>query len=135
MSDHYYWIWIIFLIIPLMRIVQRIYRKRHMENYTETPAKNPQMHFETNPSDIIEDPPQNLTKHDTTDMLVLGALNRGSNNFKKLQKVTGLEREELISILEDLEKRDLMRIEQKSGLLGHKIELYATDKGFQEYYF
>ena len=68
-------------------------------------------------------------------MLVLGEINRGTNNFKKLLKVTGLERDELIPILDDLEERGLMRVEQKSGLLGPKVELYVTDKGFQEYYF
>ncbi len=58
-----------------------------------------------------------------------------TNGFKmSLQKITGLERDELISILDDLEKRGLMRTEQKSGFFGTKIELYVTDKGFQEYY-
>ena len=135
MAEHYYWIFIIFLIIPLIRIVRRYLRKRHLEDYTKTPEKNPEMHFETNTSDIIENPQQNLTKPETKDMLVLGEINREATNFKKLLKVTGLERDELIPILDDLEERGLMRVEQKSGLLGPKIELYVTDKGFQEYYF
>ncbi len=135
MADHYYWIFIIFLIIPLIRIVRRYLRKRPLENYAKTPEKNPEMHFETNSSDTIENPQQNLTKPETKDMLVLGEINSGRNNFKKLLKVTGLERDELIPILDDLEERGLIRVEQKSGLLGPKIELYVTDKGFQEYYF
>ncbi len=134
MADHYYWIFIIFLIIPLIRIVRRYLGKRNLENYAKTPEKNPEMHFETNSSDTIENPQQNLTKPETKDMLVLGEINSGRNNFKKLLKVTGLERDELIPILDDLEERGLMRVEQKSGLLGPKIELYVTDKGFQEYY-
>jgi hypothetical protein len=36
--------------------------------------------------------------------------------------------------LEDLEKRGLMKVEEKSGLFGSKVELYLTDKGFKEYY-
>ncbi|MCH7969302.1 MAG: hypothetical protein IH841_08690 [Thaumarchaeota archaeon] len=92
------------------------------------------MHFETNTSDIIENPQQNLTKPETKDMLVLGEINREATNFKKLLKVTGLERDELIPILDDLEERGLMRVEQKSGMLGPKVEFYVTDKGFQEYY-
>jgi len=135
LADHYYWIFIIFLIIPLIRIVRRYLRKRPLENYAKTPEKNPEMHFETNSSDTIENPRQNLTKPETKDMLVLGEINSGRNNFKKLLKVTGLERDELIPILDDLEERGLIRVEQKSGLLGPKIELYVTDKGFQEYYF
>ena len=55
-------------------------------------------------------------------------------SFETVQKITGLERDELISILDDLEKRGLMRTEQKSGFFGTKIELYVTDKGFQVYY-
>jgi len=135
LADHYYWIFIIFLIIPLIRIVRRYLRKRPLENYAKTPEKNPEMHFETNSSDTIENPRQNLTKPETKDMLVLGEINSGRNNFKKLLKVTGLERDELIPILDDLEERGLIRVEQKSGLLGPTVELYVTDKGFQEYYF
>ena len=66
------------------------------------------------------------TKH----LLVLERMNRGAENFKKIQKITGLERDELVSILEDLEKRGLMKVEEKSGLFGSKVELYLTDKGY-----
>ena len=31
--------------------------------------------------------------------------------------------------LGDLEKRGLMKVEEKSGLFGPKVELYLTDKG------
>ena len=56
-------------------------------------------------------------------------MNRGAKKFEMIQKITGLERDELVSILDDLEKRSLMIVEQKSGLFGPKVELYATDKG------
>jgi len=61
--------------------------------------------------------------------MVLERMNRGAKNFKKIQEITGLERDELISILKDLEKRGLMKVEEKSGLFGPKVELYLTDKG------
>jgi len=61
--------------------------------------------------------------------MVLERMNRGAKNFKKIQEITGLERDELVSILDDLEKRGLMIVKQKSGLFGPKVELYATDKG------
>ena len=70
------------------------------------------------------------TKH----LLVLERMNRGVKNFGKIQKITGLERDELVSILKDLEKRGLMKVEEKSGLFGSKIELYPTNKGIKEYY-
>ena len=66
--------------------------------------------------------------------MVLERMNRGAKNFKKIQEITGLERDELVSILKDLEKRRLMKVEEKSGLFGRKVELYLTDKGFKKYY-
>jgi len=72
-----------------------------------------------------EPKPEPETKH----LLVLERMNRGAKNFEKIQKITGLERDELASILEDLEKRGLMKVEEKSGLFGPKVELYLTDKG------
>ena len=69
--------------------------------------------------------PEPETKH----LLVLERMNRGAKNFEIIQKITGLEHDELASILEDLEKRGLMKVEEKSGLFGSKVELYLTDKG------
>jgi len=70
--------------------------------------------------------PESETKH----LLVLEIMNRGAKKFENIQKITGLERDELVSILDDLEKRDLMIVEQKSGLFGPKVELYLTDNGY-----
>ncbi len=134
MSDHFYWIWIIFLMFPLIRIIQRYLRKRNMQNITEPSEKHLEMQLKTNSSETLDTPRRNLTKPETKDMLVLGELNRGAKNFGTMQKITGLERDELISILDDLEKRGLMRVEKKSGVLGTKIELYVTDEGFRGYY-
>jgi len=134
MTDHFYWIWIIFLMFPLIRIIQRYLRKRNMQNYTKPSEKHLEMQLQTNSSETIDAPRRNLTKPETKDMLVLGELNRGAKNFETVQKITGLEHDELISILDDLEKRGLMRVEKKSGFFGTKIVLYVTDKGFQVYY-
>ena len=94
------------------------------------------MQFKTN-SSKIETPRQNLLepepKPETKDMQVFEALNYGAENFEKIQKITGLKHDELASILEDLEKRGLMKVEEKSGLFGPKVELYLTDKGIKEY--
>ncbi len=134
MTDHFYWIWIIFLLFPLVRIIQRYLRKRNMRKYPESTEKQLEMQFKTNSSQTIDAPRRNLARPETKDMLVLGELNRGAKSFEKIHKITGLERDELISILDDLEKRGLMRTEQKSSFFGTKVELYVTDKGFQEYY-
>ncbi len=69
--------------------------------------------------------PESETKH----LLVLEIMNRGVKKFENIQEIAGLERDELVSILDDLEKRGLMIVEQKTGLFGPKVELYATDKG------
>ncbi|PBO82129.1 MAG: hypothetical protein COB95_05220 [Nitrosopumilales archaeon] len=64
----------------------------------------------------------------------MGELNLGVKNFEEIQKITGLERDKLVSILKDLEKRRLIKVEEKSGLFGRKVELYLTDKGLKKYY-
>jgi len=134
MSDHFYWIWLIFLMIPLVRVIQRYIRKRNNPDYYTSSEKRVEMQLEKTSTNTIEKPVRNLARPETKDMLVLGELNRGVKNFDKIQKIIGLERNELISILDDLEKKGLMRVEKKSGPFGPKIELYATDKGFKEYY-
>ena len=137
MTEHFYWIWAIFLIIPLVSIIKRYLRKRNMPNFNRSSEKRYEMQFKTNPSKI-EMPRRNLLepepKPETKDKQVLGELNRGVKNFEEIQKITGLERDKLVSILKDLEKRRLMKVEEKSGLFGRKVELYLTDKGFKKYY-
>ena len=77
-----------------------------------------------------EHEPEPETKH----QLVLERMNRGAKNFEKIQKITGLEHDELVSILEDLEKRGMIKVKEKSGLFGSKIGLYPTNNGIKEYY-
>jgi len=137
MTEHFYWIWAIFLIIPLVSIIKRYLRKRNMPNFNRSSEKRYEMQFKTNPSKI-EMPRRNLLepepKPETKDKQVFEALNYGAENFEKIQKITGLKHDELVSILDDLEKRGLMIVKQKSGLFGPKVGLYATDKGIKEYY-
>ena len=137
MTEHFYWIWAIFLIIPLVSIIKRYLSKRNMQNFNRSPEKRYEMQFKTNPSKI-EMPRRNLLepepKPETKDKQVFEALNHGVKNFEEIQKITGLERDKLVSILKDLEKRRLMKVEEKSGLFGRKVELYLTDKGFKKYY-
>ena len=137
MTEHLYWIWAIFFIIPFISIIRRYLRKRNTQNFSKSSEQYHEMQFKTN-SSKIETPKQNLLepepKHETKDMQVFEVLNYGAGNFEKIQKITGLKHDELVSILEDLEKRGMMKVEEKSGLLGSKIELYPTKKGIKEYY-
>ena len=141
MSEHFYWIWAIFFIIPLVSIIRCYLRKRNMQNFSKSSEQYHQMQFQTNSSEIetprrnfLEPEPKSESKPETKDIQVLGELNRGAKNFEMIQKTTGLEHDELASIMEDLEKKGLMKVEEKSGLFGPKVELYLTDKGFKEYY-
>ena len=139
MTEHFYWIWAIFFIIPLVSIIRRYLRKRNMQNPSKSSEQHHEMQFKTN-SSRIETPRRNLLdpepepKYKTKDMQVFDVLNYGAKNFEKIQKITGLEHDELVSILDDLEKRGMMKVEEKSGLFGSKIELYPTNKGIKEYY-
>ena len=137
MTEHFYWIWAIFFIIPFISIIRRYLRKRNMQNFSKSPEQYHEMQFQTN-SSKIETPRRNLLepepKHETKDMQVFEVLNHGVGNFEKIQEITGIKHDELVSILEDLEKRGMMKVEEKSGLLGSKIELYPTKKGIKEYY-
>ena len=137
MTEHFYWIWAIFLIIPLVSIIKRYLSKRNMQNFNRSSEKRYEMQFKTNPSKI-EMPRRNLLepepKPETKDMQVFEALNYGAKNFEKIQKITGLRHDELVSILDDLEKKGMMKVEEKSGLFGSKIELYVTNRGIKEYY-
>jgi len=134
MTEHFSWFWLIFLLFPAVRIAQRLIRKRKMKNYPQSSEKPIGIRFEKTSENTTEKPVRNLERPATTDMLVLGELNRGANTFEKILRNTGLEREALDSILEELEKRGLMEVVQKQGLLGPKVELQVTEKGFKEFY-
>ena len=66
------------------------------------------------------------------DLIILGAINNGVNQFNKICKVTKIDPEELNGILEKLEARGLVTIQEKKGWIGKKIELNVTEKGSRE---
>ncbi len=66
------------------------------------------------------------------DIIVLGAIQAGIKKFDKIQKITQIEPEELNSILEQLESGEFIRVVEKNGLLGKKIEIAVTEKGSKE---
>ncbi|MDH3361382.1 MAG: hypothetical protein OEL56_03190 [Nitrosopumilus sp.] len=134
MADpNFSWIYlIIFLAIPLSRIIPRLLAKKGIGIKTSNRIqKKP---FELDSNEITQKPQIESSKSQTKNMLVLGALNRGSKTFENIQKNTGLDDKELDAILQDLENNGMLKVEQKQGLFGSKTELYPTDKGFKEYY-
>ena len=146
MEADFSWIYlIIFLMIPLARILPRVLKKlksgnsesqeipqRQFESNFNRYEDQSDKQFESNSTEYQE--PSKSSKPQTKNMLVLGELHKGVRQFKNIQKNTGLTTEELNSILEDLENNGLMKAQQKSGLFGMKTELVPTDKGFKEYY-
>ena len=66
------------------------------------------------------------------DLIVLSAINNGAKQFDKISKVTKITSEELTTILEKLESRRFISIQEKKGWLGKKIEMYTTEKGNRE---
>ena len=129
MADpNFSWIYlIIFLAIPLSRIIPRLIAKRKIQTNTSQQKgfedgfvsfKRPQ-----EPNSSAEN-----QKHLSKDKIVLREMNQGVKTFENIQKNTGLDSKELNSVLEDLEREGLMKVVHKQGLFGPKVELYSTDK-------
>jgi DNA-binding HxlR family transcriptional regulator len=66
------------------------------------------------------------------DVIVLGSIRRGKNKFSNIQSETKITVEELNLILEQLEKKNFIVVEEKKGWLGKKIELKITEEGSME---
>lgn len=136
MEPNYSWIYlVIFLAIPLARILPRVIHKIRGKESPQRIQDNPFRSSHSSPQ--TQEPQRTQTepkKPQTKELLVLGEMNRGAHSFEKIQKNTGLTNQELEGILENLEKDGLIKIVHKQGLFGPKVELYPTDKGFKEYY-
>ena len=141
MADpNFSWIYIIiFLAIPLARIIPRLLAKRGIGKSFIRPQQSKPFEpsfvkpAEEHRSESFEprtDPSKPQSKND----LVLGALNRGSKSFESIQKNTGLDTQDLDDILEYLENNGLLKVVHKQGMFGPKTELLPTDKGFKKYY-
>lgn len=66
---------------------------------------------------------------ESKEVIALGSIQAGINQFDKIQKMTQIEPKELNSILEQLEKNEFIHVIEKNGLLGKKIEIKVTEKG------
>jgi len=145
-EEGFSWIYLIFFLVPLARILPRLVRKWRKGKSTfpenQFSQTNPENQFsQTNPENQfsqtnpeIEKRPESFEKPQNKEMRVLGELNKGVRDFNKIQRNLGIHNQELENILKGLEDQGLMKIVKKSGLVGTKIELYPTDKGFKKYY-
>ena len=138
MEPDFSWIYLIFfLMIPLARIIPRVlakFRKRD-DTFQTVQGNQYQSGFEEQSRREYQGEYQKEeSKYQTKDMLVLGEINIGTKTFEGIQKKTQLDNEELDTILGDLERKGLLKVQQKQGLLGPKVELLPTDEGFRKYY-
>ena len=69
---------------------------------------------------------------ESKEVIILGAIKAGINKFEKIQKIRHIDPKEVESILEQLEKKELVQVEEKKGFLGIKIEIRVTEKGNKE---
>jgi hypothetical protein len=140
-EEGFAWIYLVFfLVIPLSRILPKIVQKWKDKN-RGTAEQFTQTTYQSTNETIAEPskkiPQEGITREmnpQTLDMLVLGELNRGTKNFGAIQRNLGIDNKALEKVLESLENQGLMKIQNKQGVLGPKIELIPTEKGFKKFY-
>ena len=135
--ESWQWIFIFFAVLMVARIVPRMLRKGKMDVQRSKVVATEQPFSETRDQPFVKESKERSfveeAKPESKEMMVLGQINRGYKTFGEIRKTTGLNSEEISSILGDLEKRGLMKVEQKKGLVGIKVELLPTEKGYREY--
>ena len=67
------------------------------------------------------------------EIVVLGVISRGISKFDKISQEVKIEPNSLEFILQKLEKSGLIRVDEKKGWLGRKIEINPTEKGYREF--
>ena len=65
--------------------------------------------------------------------VVLGMISRGHTKFNKISQEAKIEPKELELILQKLERSGLIRVEEKKGWLGTKIDIRPTEDGYREF--
>ena len=65
--------------------------------------------------------------------VVLGIISRGVSKFDKICQDSNIEPRDLESILQKLENSGLIRVYEKKGWLGTKIEINPTEDGYKEF--
>ena len=127
MANEFFWVYIvIFLAIPLLRIMPRIIRKIRAGGFEISG-------YEKTSDSSYAQKDRELPRHQTSDMLVLGQIIAGAKTFESIQKFTKLTDTKLDSILQDLERDGLMQVKQRQGPFGSKIELLPTQKGLRAF--
>ena len=154
MEPNYSWIYLlIFLIIPLARVLPRILRRAGLKPNIATRPETPRGNFfKEPPSDNFTEPPSDnftesssdnftespnreefSTKNWSKEKIVLGLLMTNISKFEELQKRGNLSVNNLDRILQELERRGCMKPVEKNGPFGKSIQLKITEKGVREF--
>ena len=148
MEENYSWIeLLIFLIIPLARIVPRLLRRAGLKENISARPESPRGNFfqessspdtfrESSSSDNFQESPRReefSTKNWPKEKIVLGLLLTNITKFEEIQKKGNLSTNNLDTILQDLEKKGLMQPVEKTGPFGKSIQLRITEKGAAEF--
>ena len=148
MEENYSWIYLlIFLIIPLARIVPRLLRRAGLKENISARPESPRGNFfqessspdtfrESSSSDNFQESPRReefSTKNWPKEKIVLGLLLTNITKFEEIQQRGNLSTNNLDTILQDLEKKGLMQPVEKTGPFGKSIQLRITEKGAAEF--
>ena len=149
MEENFSWIYLlIFLIIPLARILPRIFKRGDLKKSISARLESPRENFfkESDSADNFkesdyadnfkESPPTEeefSTRNWSTEKIVLGLLMSDISKFEELQKRGNLSTNNLDRILQNLEKKGFMTPVEKSGPFGTSIQLKITEKGANEF--
>ena len=138
MEPNYSWIYLlIFLMIPLARVLPRILRRAGLKPNIATRPETPRGNFfKDPPSDNFTESPSSeefSTKNWSKEKIVLGLLMTNISKFEELQKRGNLSVNNLDRILQELERRGCMKPVEKSGPFGKSIQLKITEKGVREF--
>ena len=149
MEIDYSWIFLlIFLIIPLARILPRILKRTGFKENISARLESPRENFfkesdyadnfkESDYADNFKESPPTeeefSTKNWSTEKIVLGLLMSDISKFEELQKRGNLSTNNLDRILQNLEKKGFMTPVEKSGPFGTSIQLKITEKGANEF--
>jgi|TARA_B110000438_G_scaffold89448_1_gene88924 predicted transcriptional regulator len=135
------------MIIPLARILPRLLRRVGLKQDISARPETPRGNFfqespsadnfrESSSSDNFQESPRReefSTKNWPKEKIVLGLLMTNISKFEELQKKGNISTNNLDTILQDLEKKGLMRPVEKTGPFGKSIQLKITEKGAAEF--
>ena len=145
----FFWIYLIFFAIPLARIIPRVIRKwQNKDKFTPQTQHNQDFQKPLQERNERRDTFENVKSFDSQesfetsepfekpmekDMQILGEINKGIKDFNEIQKNVKINNNELEKILKDFEDEGLMRVIKKDGVMGSKIELHPTEKGYRKF--